>query len=116
MGEQDGRFREGARKTTWSLGRGEEAPALGVGPERLGRSLEGQRGGGERCFRTPLPPAVITLPNKYKGLVCGLCGNFDGNKRNDFVLPNGTITQDLIRFGNSWEVHRISGGLARFAR
>ncbi|XP_047693469.1 zonadhesin isoform X2 [Prionailurus viverrinus] len=60
--------------------------------------------------------AVITLPNKYKGLVRGLCGNFDGNKRNDFVLPNGTITQDLIGFGNSWEVHRISGGLARFAR
>uniref|UniRef100_A0ABI7W6T3 Zonadhesin n=1 Tax=Felis catus TaxID=9685 RepID=A0ABI7W6T3_FELCA len=60
--------------------------------------------------------AVITLPNKYKGLVRGLCGNFDGNKRNDFVLPNGTITQDLIGFGNSWEIHRISGGLACFAR
>uniref|UniRef100_A0A673V7D9 Zonadhesin n=1 Tax=Suricata suricatta TaxID=37032 RepID=A0A673V7D9_SURSU len=60
--------------------------------------------------------AVITLPNKYKGLVRGLCGNFDGNKRNDFVLPNGTVTQDLLGFGNSWEVHVISGGLTRFSR
>ncbi|XP_004399188.1 PREDICTED: zonadhesin [Odobenus rosmarus divergens] len=61
--------------------------------------------------------AVITLPNQYKGLVRGLCGNFDGNKRNDFMLPNGTVTQNLVGFGNSWEVQRIKGGdLARFSR
>uniref|UniRef100_M3YWE2 Zonadhesin (gene/pseudogene) n=1 Tax=Mustela putorius furo TaxID=9669 RepID=M3YWE2_MUSPF len=61
--------------------------------------------------------AVITLPNKYKGLVRGLCGNFDGNKSNDFILPNGTITQNLVTFGNSWEVQRITGvNLARFSR
>ncbi|XP_059010685.1 zonadhesin isoform X2 [Mustela lutreola] len=61
--------------------------------------------------------AVITLPNKYKGLVRGLCGNFDGSKSNDFILPNGTITQNLVTFGNSWEVQRITGvNLARFSR
>uniref|UniRef100_A0A8C7A541 Zonadhesin n=1 Tax=Neovison vison TaxID=452646 RepID=A0A8C7A541_NEOVI len=61
--------------------------------------------------------AVITLPNKYKGLVRGLCGNFDGNKSNDFILPDGTITQNLVTFGNSWEVQRITGvDLARFSR
>ncbi|XP_045850106.1 zonadhesin [Meles meles] len=61
--------------------------------------------------------AVITLPNKYKGLVRGLCGNFDGNKSNDFMLPDGTITQNLVTFGNSWEVQRIMGvDLARFSR
>ncbi|XP_022356101.1 zonadhesin [Enhydra lutris kenyoni] len=61
--------------------------------------------------------AVITLPNKYKGLVRGLCGNFDGNKSNDFTLPDGTITQNLVTFGNSWEVQRITGvDLARFSR
>ncbi|XP_048080450.1 zonadhesin [Ursus arctos] len=61
--------------------------------------------------------AVITLPNKYKGLVRGLCGNFDGNKRNDYMLPNGTVTQNLLAFGNSWEVQRIEGGdLVRFSR
>uniref|UniRef100_G1M818 Zonadhesin n=1 Tax=Ailuropoda melanoleuca TaxID=9646 RepID=G1M818_AILME len=61
--------------------------------------------------------AVITLPSKYKGLVRGLCGNFYGNKRNDYMLPNSTVTQNLLAFGNSWEVQRIEGGdLVRFSR
>nr|XP_025875391.1 LOW QUALITY PROTEIN: zonadhesin [Vulpes vulpes] len=61
--------------------------------------------------------AVITLPNMYKKLVLGLCGNFDGNKRNDFMLPNGTVTDSLVSFSHSWEVQKITGGdLARFSR
>lgn len=33
-----------------------------------------------------------TLINeKYKGMTTGLMGNFDGNKTNDFILPNGTM-------------------------
>lgn len=107
-GEQRGRFWAGA-------GNGEEVPAWDR-PKRQGSSQEGWRGG-EPHFWTPLPPAVITLPNKYKGLVRGLCGNFDGNKRNDYMLPNGTVTQNLLAFGNSWEVQRIEGGdLVRFSR
>lgn len=89
------------------------------GPKCLGMSVEGQRGGRELRFWTPLPPVVITLPSKYKGLVRGLCGNFDGNKKNDFMLPSGTVTQDLVGFGNSWEVQRLGatvGSLARFSR
>jgi hypothetical protein len=31
------------------------------------------------------------INEKYKGLVLGLMGNFDGNKTNDFILPNGTV-------------------------
>ena len=32
-----------------------------------------------------------TLINEnYKGQTIGLMGNFDGNKTNDFILPNGT--------------------------
>ncbi|XP_038395165.1 zonadhesin isoform X4 [Canis lupus familiaris] len=61
--------------------------------------------------------AVITLPSMYKKLVLGLCGNFDGNKRNDFMLPNGTVTDNLVSFSHSWEVQKITGGdLARFSR
>ena len=53
----------------------------------------------------------------YKKLVLGLCGNFDGNKRNDFMLPNGTVTDNLVSFSHSWEVQKITGGdLARFSR
>lgn len=93
------------------------SPEWVQGPERQGSSQEGWRGGGEPHFWAPLPPAVITLPNQYKGLVRGLCGNFDGNKRNDFMLPNGTVTQNLVGFGSSWEVQKIKAGdLARFSR
>ncbi|CAK6444538.1 unnamed protein product [Pipistrellus nathusii] len=59
--------------------------------------------------------AVISLPSTYEGLVSGLCGNFDKNQNNEFMLPNGALTQNLINFGNSWEV-KTKGGLPRFSR
>ncbi|ELK29546.1 Zonadhesin [Myotis davidii] len=59
--------------------------------------------------------AVISLPSTYEGLVRGLCGNFDKNQDNEFMLPNGALTQNLNHFGNSWEV-KTKGGLPRFSR
>ncbi|XP_054445138.1 zonadhesin [Pteronotus mesoamericanus] len=59
--------------------------------------------------------AVISLPSTYQGLVRGLCGNFDKNQKNEFMLPNGSLTENLNNFGNSWEV-KIKGGLPRFSR
>ncbi|XP_023511132.2 zonadhesin isoform X2 [Equus caballus] len=59
--------------------------------------------------------AVISLPSMYEGLVRGLCGNYDKNRRNEFMLPNGTLTQNLNTFGNSWEV-KIKEDLARVSR
>ncbi|XP_057605487.1 zonadhesin [Hippopotamus amphibius kiboko] len=60
--------------------------------------------------------AVISLPITYRRLVRGLCGNYDQNKRNDFTLPSGALTQNLLVFGNSWEVKKTKGGLPRFSR
>lgn len=71
--------------------------------------------GGQSCFGRSLPPAAISLPSTYQGLVRGLCGNFDGNQKNEFMLPNGSLTQNLSDFGNSWEVE-IKGGLPHFSR
>uniref|UniRef100_A0A8D0TB94 Zonadhesin n=1 Tax=Sus scrofa TaxID=9823 RepID=A0A8D0TB94_PIG len=59
--------------------------------------------------------AVIAMPSTYLGLVRGLCGNYDKNKRNDFMLPNGSFTQNLLVFGNSWEV-KAKEGHPRFSR
>jgi len=77
--------------------------------------------GGTRCgvgglTPGPPPPAVISLPLTYRKLVLGLCGNCDQNKRNDFMLPNGAVTQNLLAFGNSWEVKMTEGSLPRVSR
>uniref|UniRef100_A0A2I2Z2B8 Zonadhesin n=1 Tax=Gorilla gorilla gorilla TaxID=9595 RepID=A0A2I2Z2B8_GORGO len=59
--------------------------------------------------------AVISLPSMYEGLVRGLCGNYDKNRKNDMMLPSGALTQNLNTFGNSWEV-KIEDALLRFPR
>uniref|UniRef100_H2PLQ1 Zonadhesin n=1 Tax=Pongo abelii TaxID=9601 RepID=H2PLQ1_PONAB len=59
--------------------------------------------------------AVISLPSMYEGLVRGLCGNYDENRKNDMMLPSGALTQNLNTFGNSWEV-KTEDALLRFPR
>ncbi|KAM3842689.1 LOW QUALITY PROTEIN: zonadhesin, like [Diretmus argenteus] len=46
----------------------------------------------------------IVLPGTYKNVVRGLCGNYDGITRNEYMKPDGTITRNLNDFGNSWRV------------
>ena len=31
----------------------------------------------------------VTIPGEYKDRICGLCGKWDGDKENDFTLPDG---------------------------
>ncbi|XP_037109275.1 mucin-5AC-like [Syngnathus acus] len=38
------------------------------------------------------------------GKVCGLCGNYDGNIKNDFTTRNKEVVVDAFEFGNSWKV------------
>ncbi|XP_006893418.1 PREDICTED: mucin-5B [Elephantulus edwardii] len=45
----------------------------------------------------------IRLHPKYKGKVCGLCGNFDGNAINDFTTRSLSVVGDVLEFGNSWK-------------
>uniref|UniRef100_A0A2I3SIJ7 Zonadhesin n=2 Tax=Pan troglodytes TaxID=9598 RepID=A0A2I3SIJ7_PANTR len=59
--------------------------------------------------------AVISLPSMYEGLVRGLCGNYDKNRKNDMMLPSGALTQNLNTFGNSWEV-KTEDALLRLPR
>ncbi|XP_032660605.1 IgGFc-binding protein-like [Chelonoidis abingdonii] len=47
---------------------------------------------------------LLSIPSNYKGHVCGLCGNFNGDKNDDFLLPSGKSTQNADEFGNSWKV------------
>ncbi|KAK7909334.1 hypothetical protein WMY93_014018 [Mugilogobius chulae] len=46
----------------------------------------------------------IILPSTYKNHVRGLCGNYDGITRNEYMKPDGTVTRNLNAFGDSWRV------------
>ncbi|XP_056681256.1 IgGFc-binding protein-like isoform X1 [Monodelphis domestica] len=44
----------------------------------------------------------VTVPEAYAGSLCGLGGNFNGNPRDDFRGPNGTVLGDAHAFIDSW--------------
>ncbi|XP_053254310.1 IgGFc-binding protein-like isoform X1 [Podarcis raffonei] len=46
----------------------------------------------------------VSLPSTYQGHMCGLGGNFNGDTSDDFMLPNGQVTQSVDEFGASWKV------------
>uniref|UniRef100_A0A4W6DD37 VWFD domain-containing protein n=1 Tax=Lates calcarifer TaxID=8187 RepID=A0A4W6DD37_LATCA len=47
---------------------------------------------------------MIKLSSTFKGRVCGLCGNYDGNIKNDFTTRSKEVVVDALVFGNSWKV------------
>ncbi|XP_031757173.1 mucin-5B-like [Xenopus tropicalis] len=46
----------------------------------------------------------IYLSISFKGKVCGLCGNFDGNINNDFTTRSKCVVEDATEFRDSWKV------------
>lgn len=46
----------------------------------------------------------VTVPPKFKKKLCGLCGNFNLNTKDDYKMRNGTVVNEanLMRFVNSW--------------
>lgn len=54
----------------------------------------------------------IILPSTYENYVRGLCGNYDGNRGNEYMKPDGDVIRELNAFGESWRVNvRQSEGL-----
>eukprot|EP00064_Thunnus_orientalis_P004368 superscaffoldBa00000394_g4379 len=47
---------------------------------------------------------LVHISAAYRGRVCGLCGNFDGNVNNDLMSSNNQLEVDSSHFGNSWKV------------
>jgi hypothetical protein len=53
----------------------------------------------------------VTVDHQYIDKVNGLCGDYDGNSNNDFLLPDRSRTKDSNFFGNSW---RLDGFVSFF--
>ncbi|XP_053305740.1 mucin-5B-like [Spea bombifrons] len=47
----------------------------------------------------------IKVTKTFKGRLCGLCGNFDGNGNNDFTTRGNAVVGNIEEFGNSWKLN-----------
>uniref|UniRef100_A0A8C5WH93 VWFD domain-containing protein n=1 Tax=Leptobrachium leishanense TaxID=445787 RepID=A0A8C5WH93_9ANUR len=47
---------------------------------------------------------VVKLPTTFSNQICGMCGNLNGDRRDDFMKPNGQQAQNANQFGDSWMV------------
>ncbi|XP_041941221.1 alpha-tectorin-like isoform X1 [Alosa sapidissima] len=50
----------------------------------------------------------ITAPGNYNGTLGGLCGNLNGDLRDDFLSPTGIPLNDSQQFGDSWRDGSLS--------
>ncbi|GAB1861165.1 BMP-binding endothelial regulator protein [Camponotus japonicus] len=46
----------------------------------------------------------VSVPSSYRGRLCGLCGNFNSQIKDDFTTRRGRLLQDAQKFGQSWVV------------
>nr|XP_006122266.3 IgGFc-binding protein-like [Pelodiscus sinensis] len=47
---------------------------------------------------------VVKLSSSFSESVCGLCGNYNGDPRDDFTTPTGALAASPVEFGRSWKV------------
>lgn len=48
--------------------------------------------------------AEVSVPSDYSGLLCGLCGNYNGDPNDDNIKPNGDTASNSNELGQSWLV------------
>ena len=44
----------------------------------------------------------IIPSSRWQGMLCGLCGNYNNDNSDDFMLPDGSVTSSVNEFGTSW--------------
>ncbi|KAJ7304150.1 hypothetical protein JRQ81_011679 [Phrynocephalus forsythii] len=52
---------------------------------------------------------TVTVPSTYAGVLCGLCGNYNGNKHDEMTMPSGQVAVNPLAFGQSWKVRDVPG-------
>lgn len=51
----------------------------------------------------------VTLPSTYQDAVCGLCGNYNGKRKDDMTMSNGQTAKSGDELGKSWQVALTPG-------
>ncbi|XP_058858203.1 mucin-2 isoform X1 [Acipenser ruthenus] len=51
----------------------------------------------------PIMQVYITAGSSYKGLTCGLCGNFNDVQADDFKVSSGVVEGTASAFANTWK-------------
>ncbi|XP_023101598.2 IgGFc-binding protein [Felis catus] len=92
-----------------------EAVALPVAVGRVrvtaeGRNMVLQTTKGLRLLFDGDAHVLISIPSPFHGRLCGLCGNFNGNWSDDFVLPSGAVAPSVDAFGAGWRAPSSSQG------
>ncbi|CAL1272678.1 unnamed protein product [Larinioides sclopetarius] len=49
----------------------------------------------------------VSVPSYFKDHLCGLCGNYNGDPKDDFKTKNGRLVNTAEDFGNSWRVGKM---------
>ena len=49
----------------------------------------------------------VHVPNRYQHQTCGLCGNFNNDPSDDFMLKGGQLTNSVHKFASSWSIGRL---------
>ncbi|KYO37475.1 hypothetical protein Y1Q_0015725 [Alligator mississippiensis] len=69
-----------------------------------GNNIIVQTASGLRVLYDTSSYVLVTVPGTYQGHMCGLCGNFNDDKSDDLLLPDGTSARSVDEFGASWKV------------
>ncbi|NXT45770.1 FCGBP protein, partial [Pluvianellus socialis] len=84
-----------------------EDKKLRIGQE--GNNIVLQTVAGLRLLYNVATYLLITIPDAYRGRVCGLGGNYNGDPGDDFQLPGGSLARSTEEFVASWKVPTEDG-------
>ena len=51
----------------------------------------------------------VTVSTSWRGRLCGLCGNYNGDTDDDFITRNGLLTSSPAEFASTWLVSNTTG-------
>ncbi|XP_068280828.1 IgGFc-binding protein-like isoform X2 [Nyctibius grandis] len=84
-----------------------EDKKLRVGQE--GNNIVLQTAAGLRLLYNVATYLLVTIPDAYRGRVCGLGGNYNGDPGDDFQLPGGSLARSTEEFVTSWKTPAEEG-------